>query len=77
MSLTYDAGGRPVTVVLEPGDSVYVKPGVRCAFARLGGVPRVLVLRVEGAVTADVRFALGAMANAGIARYVAESQVWY
>jgi methylphosphonate synthase len=81
--LAYVGGGaqvtdEPVTEVLEPGDSAYVKPGVACAFARHGNdEPRILVLRIEGCVTTDVRFALGAMARAGIARYVAESQVWY
>lgn len=72
------AMSEPVTEVLEPGDSAYIKPGIRCAFARhRDGEARILVLRIEGCVTTDVRFALGAMASDGIARYVAESQVWY
>jgi transcriptional regulator with XRE-family HTH domain len=72
------ADGDGVPELLEPGDSGYVKPGVRLAFAAAGPQgSRILLLRIEGAVTTDIRFALGSMAEAGIRRYVAESEVWY
>lgn len=76
MTSTSMAGERDE--VLQPGDSAYVKPGVRCAFAaHAEGEPRILLLRIEGSVTADIRFRLGAMAANGIRRYVSESQIWY
>jgi methylphosphonate synthase len=72
------ADGTTHTEVLEAGDSAYVKPDVPLTFATAGGgAPRLLLLRIGGAVSTGVRSALGAMPEGGIQRYVAEDRLWY
>jgi transcriptional regulator with XRE-family HTH domain len=76
--LEWDHGGRRHAETLEPNDSAYAAPYVPIALAmEEGGRPRALLLRISGAVTTDVRFALAAMADGGISRYVAEDGLWY
>ncbi len=61
---------------LEPGDSAYVIPGTElnlCAETPA----RLLMLRIAGSTTPDVRFALGAMPDGAIGRYIAEDRLWY
>ncbi|BEL12948.1 hypothetical protein Q0Z83_111390 [Actinoplanes sichuanensis] len=72
--MSWDSGGRQHDAELHAGDSVYLKPQVPVAFT---GTGRLLVLRIGGAVRADVRFALGHMAGGGQDRYVRDTQLWY
>jgi hypothetical protein len=76
--VTWEWGGQQRTEVLEPGDSAYLAPRVPVTFAAAGpGRPRLLLLRIAGSVSTEVRYALGAMAAGGIDRYVAEDRLWY
>ncbi|WP_152529366.1 helix-turn-helix domain-containing protein [Nocardiopsis chromatogenes] len=79
VTASWTRDGRTRTERLEPGDSAYAVPGVPLSLAAPEGgpAPRLLLLRIRGAVTPDVRFALGAMAADGIDRYVAEDRLWY
>lgn len=61
---------------LEPGDSGYVVPGVELSLCAEHDA-RLLMLRIAGSVTPDVRFSLGAMPDDAIGRYVAEDRLWY
>jgi methylphosphonate synthase len=83
----YVLGAEPVTVQwrhngeqsddrLEPGDSAYVIPGVELSLSAEDRA-RVLMLRIAGSTTPDIRFALGAMPDGAIGRYVAEDRLWY
>jgi methylphosphonate synthase len=69
--------GRRHEAPLVPGDSAYVLPFVPVAFTATGAPAEVLLLRIGGAVDTDVRAALGAMADGGLRRYVAEDRVWF
>ncbi|WP_405616625.1 helix-turn-helix domain-containing protein [Streptomyces sp. NBC_01511] len=76
--LVWRRDGTEYREELGPGDSVYVQPQVPLAFTAADGEdPRVLLLRIGGAVGPEVRFALGAMAEGGINRYIAEDRLWY
>lgn len=78
VSLRWEFAGERFEDTLAPGDSAYVLPQVPVAFAAAdGGRPRLLLLRIAGAVTPEVRHALGTMATGGIDRYVAEDRLWY
>ncbi len=68
--------GEQLKGELEPGDSAYVVPGIEMSFCAEHRA-RVLMLRIAGSATQDVRFALGAMRDDSIGRYVAEDRVWY
>lgn len=61
---------------LEPGDSAYVIPGVELSLCA-DDHARVLMLRIAGSTTPDIRFALGAMPDGAIGRYVSEDRLWY
>ncbi len=85
----YVLGDQPLTIhwehrgtrhscELAPGDSCYVLPQVPIALRRGDAAPgRVLMLRIGGAVTNEIRFALSTMAAGGIDRYVNEDRLWY
>ncbi|MER6329673.1 hypothetical protein ABT298_10145 [Streptomyces sp. NPDC001034] len=79
VSLRWEFAGRQVEERLAPGDSAYVRPQVPITFAATGegGRPRVLLLRISGSVTPEVRYAVGTMAPGGVDRYVAEDRLWY
>jgi methylphosphonate synthase len=68
--------GEPSDAQLEPGDSAYVIPGVELSLCA-DGHARVLMLRIAGSTTPDIRFALGAMPDGAIGRYLAEDRLWY
>nr|WP_042187351.1 helix-turn-helix domain-containing protein [Kibdelosporangium sp. MJ126-NF4]CEL18019.1 hypothetical protein [Kibdelosporangium sp. MJ126-NF4]CTQ90753.1 hypothetical protein [Kibdelosporangium sp. MJ126-NF4] len=72
--LHWEHGGRKHETVLAAGDSAYLMPYVRCGFS---GEATVLVLRIGGMAGTDVRFALGAMADGGIDRYLDEDRLWF
>ena len=83
----YVLGDEPVTVrwrhndeqfdgQLEPNDSAYVIPGIELSLCAERGA-RLLMLRIAGSATPDVRFALGAMRDDAVGRYVAEDRLWY
>jgi transcriptional regulator with XRE-family HTH domain len=76
LALRWWHDGDPADTRLEPGDSAYVVPGVELA---LGAAERarLLVLRIAGSTTPDIRFALGAMPDGAIGRYLAEDRLWY
>ncbi|MEO9239900.1 MAG: helix-turn-helix domain-containing protein, partial [Jatrophihabitantaceae bacterium] len=61
---------------LEPDDSAYLIPGTELSLCA-DRPTRVLLLRIAGPTTPDVRFALGAMPDGAIGRYVAEDRLWY
>ena len=78
LALEWVHRGTRRSAVLAPGDSCYILPAVPVAFCKAGqGEPRALLLRIGGAVTTDVRFALSTMAEGGIERYLEEDRVWY
>ncbi|MGW3173926.1 hypothetical protein [Streptomyces sp. NPDC001153] len=78
VGLRWEFAGERFEDTLGPGDSAYVRPQVPITFAAArGGRPRVLLLRISGAVTPEVRYAVGTMAAGGIDRYVAEDRLWY
>lgn len=68
--------GEQFDDILAPGDSLYVVPGVELALAA-DEPARVLMLRIGGAATTGVRYALGAMPEHAIGRYLAEDMRWY
>lgn len=90
-SYLYVLGDQPVRLLweadeeryeeeLQPGDSAYLMPEVPLSFVRTdpeAPSPRVLLLRIAGAVLPEVRHALGAMPDGGIERYVNEDRLWY
>ncbi|MGE5829908.1 MAG: XRE family transcriptional regulator [Micromonosporaceae bacterium] len=61
---------------LEPDDSAYVVPGIELSLCAERPA-RLLMLRISGSATPDVRFALGVMREGAIGRYVAEDRLWY
>jgi methylphosphonate synthase len=61
---------------LGPGDSAYVVPSTELILSAAHPA-RLLMLRISGSATPDVRFALGAMRHDAIGRYVAEDRLWY
>lgn len=80
--LIWHSHGRCHDEELSPGDSLYAGPRVPLAFftdteTNTSTCPRLLLLRIGGAVTTDVRFGLDAMAHGGIDRYIAEDGLWY
>lgn len=79
LDLQWRHSGRSGPVALGPGDSVYVRPQVPVALRRgAGSGPAgVLLLRIGGAAGTDTRFALSAMAEGGIDRYLDEDRMWY
>lgn len=82
VELHWEHRGERRTERLEPGDSAYVLPGTRLAFAAVDAAPggptaQVLLLRVGGATTTDVRFALATIPGDGIERYLDEDRLWF
>ncbi|MFI6444114.1 hypothetical protein [Kitasatospora sp. NPDC050543] len=74
----WEFAGEHFEEVLEAGASAYIRPQVPVTFtAPDGGRPRLLLLRIAGAVTPEVRHALGTMAAGGPDRYIAEDRLWY
>jgi len=61
---------------LEPGDSAYAIPGIELSLGSERPA-RLLLLRIGGSATTDVRYALGAMPEGAIGRYIAEDRLWY
>jgi methylphosphonate synthase len=67
---------------MEAAASAYVTPHVPIALspdpeAASPEPPRVLLLRIAGAVGTETRFALGAMAAGGLERLLSEDRLWY
>ena len=77
VQMTWRHQSEAHTAELGPGDSAYLTPHTPVAFTSLDGAATVLLLRIAGSVTTDVRFALGAMPCSGLPRYVAEDRLWY
>jgi transcriptional regulator with XRE-family HTH domain len=63
--------------LLRPGDSAYLLPEVGLSLAALDRPAKVLLLRIGGAVTADVRYALGGLSDRQLRRYLREDRRWY
>jgi hypothetical protein len=76
VALRWRHDGEQVDGQLEPGDSAYVIPGVEVSLCAPRPA-RLLMLRIAGSTTPDVRFALGTMRDDAIGRYVAEDRLWY
>jgi hypothetical protein len=77
VQMTWRHQGEVHATELGPGDSAYLTPHTPVAFTSLNATATVLLLRIGGAVTTDVRFALGVMPQSGLPRYVAEDRLWY
>ncbi|MFD6657725.1 helix-turn-helix domain-containing protein [Streptomyces parvus] len=76
VSVRWRYNGEQYDGRLEPGDSAYVIPGIE--FSLSAEKPtELLMLRIGGSATPDVRFALGAMPDGAIGRYIAEDRLWY
>lgn len=56
-----------------------MRPQVPITFAAAeeGRRAQILLLRISGSVTPEVRYAVGTMAAGGVDRYVAEDRLWY
>jgi transcriptional regulator with XRE-family HTH domain len=63
--------------LLQPGDSAYLLPELAFSLARIDRPATVLLLRIGGAATARVRYALGSMSNRQRRRYLHEDRRWY
>jgi transcriptional regulator with XRE-family HTH domain len=64
--------------LLQPGDSAYLLPGLGFSLAAQDDRPAtVLLLRIGGAVSARVRYALGGLSNRQLRRYLSEDRRWY
>ena len=86
--LRWEHRGQSHEALLVPGDSGYVLPQTPIAFAAAtgpearadsgsGSGAKVLLLRIGGATTTDVRFALSGMPAGGIERYLDEDRLWF
>lgn len=76
LAIRWEHDGLSQDQPVAAGDSAYVLPGVGFSLAAIGPAV-VLLLRIGGAVTADVRYALGAFSDRHLERYLAEDQRWY
>ncbi|MGC9665986.1 helix-turn-helix domain-containing protein [Planosporangium sp. 12N6] len=74
--LRWEHRGRRQEALLAPGDSGYVLPQTPIALAS-DDAATVLLLRIGGATTTDVRFALSGMPAGGIERYLDEDRLWF
>lgn len=63
--------------LLQPGDSAYLLPELAFGLASTGRPAQVLLLRIGGAATARVRYALGGMSERQLRRYLQEDRRWY
>jgi transcriptional regulator with XRE-family HTH domain len=63
--------------LLQPGDSAYLLPELAFSLASTGRPAQVLLLRIGGAATARVRYALGGMSDRQLRRYLQEDRRWY
>lgn len=68
--------GEQFDATLAAGDSAYVVPGVELGLSAEYRA-RMLMLRIACSVTPDVRFAIGAMRDEAIGRYITEDRLWY
>lgn len=66
----WQRGGAEYVTKLHPGDTAYIQPGVPVQFgSTTGSIARLLLLRTADAMSADLRFAIGAMPSEGLMRY--------
>ncbi|HET6209234.1 MAG TPA: helix-turn-helix domain-containing protein [Jatrophihabitans sp.] len=63
--------------LLQPGDSVYLLPEVGFSLTADHWPAQLLLLRIGGAVSAEVRYALGGMSQQQLGRYLNEDRRWY
>ena len=76
--LHWRSGAGEHDALLEPGDSLYVKPFVSHAFTRVGGGGSpVLVLRIGGKVAGDTRREAAALGAACLRRLAHDPTQWY
>jgi methylphosphonate synthase len=80
--LRWEHRGTRHATRMEAAASAYVTPHVPIALspdpeAASPEPPRVLLLRIAGAVGTETRFALGAMAAGGLERLLSEDRLWY
>lgn len=75
--LRWEHAGKQYDELVHEGDSAYAVPGAGFSLSTSGGAATVLLLRIGGAVTADVRYALGNFTERQLGRYLAEDQRWY
>ena len=75
--LRWEHAGKQHDELVQEGDSAYVVPGAGFGLSTSGEPATVLLLRIGGAVTADVRYALGDFTERQLNRYLAEDQRWY
>jgi transcriptional regulator with XRE-family HTH domain len=76
--LVWHHHGRPYTAELDTGDSAYALPEVGIGMRGRDGRPmRVLLVRIGGAVSTDVRSVLSLLSCRHIERYLYEDAQWY
>jgi hypothetical protein len=76
--LSWEHGGRTFERILDPDDSLYLKPFVPHAFTLTGtGRCAVLALRIGGKVTGDVRREAAGLGRRTLRRLVADTGQWY
>lgn len=75
--LAWEHAGRRHDQLLQAGGSAYAVPGAGLSLATGGEPATVLLLRIGGAVTPEVRYALGGFTERQLGRYLAEDQPWY
>jgi len=75
LTLRWEAGLESFEEVIHPGDSFYMKPGVRHAY--LGELTRLLVLRIGGRIGGDVLHELATVGSEHLDRVLVESMQWF
>jgi methylphosphonate synthase len=75
--LAWQHAGQTHNQLLQAGDSAYAVPGAGLSLATGGEPATVLLLRIGGAVTSEVSYALGGFTERQLGRYLAEDQGWY
>jgi transcriptional regulator with XRE-family HTH domain len=75
--LRWEHAGKQHDELVQEGDSAYAVPGAGFGLSTSGAPATVLLLRIGGAVTTDVRYALGDFTERQLNRYLAEDRRWY
>ncbi|WP_036376372.1 hypothetical protein [Micromonospora sp. ATCC 39149] len=76
--LCWESAGTVHEAILQPDDSLYVKPFVPHGFTRLeAGRSTVLALRIGGKVAGDTRREAAALGASSLRRLVSDTTQWY
>jgi methylphosphonate synthase len=75
VKICWTANSTRYSDVVDPGDSLYMKPGVEHAFSGVSG--RLLVLRIGGRVGGDTLHELSTVGRGYLPRILGESMQWF